>query len=307
MQSPTGPTKDPLCSNPITTVKQESHIRRPRRSASGFTLIELLVVIAIIAILAAMLLPALAKAKQKAQGIQCMNNHRQLALGWRMYAEDNQDRIPYASSNNNGPWADNPIKNATWVCGMLDFDGNNRSNWDINTDIVHSPLWNYVGKSPGIFKCPSDTAMVSTPQGKKSRIRSMSMNIFLGGFAGTIGGITELNNGRLFFKLSEITSPTQFFVFLDMRQDSVDVGNFATSTTGYPSDWTKTQFLDLPGFYHSRSGGFSFTDGHSETKKWRDSRTTPPLKSEGSVRDQYKSPRNPDVVWLWENGVRPAK
>src|ERR1700746_225378 len=102
--------------------------------SAGFTLIELLVVIAIIAILAAMLLPALTKAKLKAQGIGCMNNHRQLTLAWRMYSEDNRDRLLYASVDDQGP--NIPF---CWVMGYLDFDPGRRSNWDISYDIQKSP------------------------------------------------------------------------------------------------------------------------------------------------------------------------
>src|SRR5512138_1162230 len=92
----------------------------------GFTLIELLVVIAIIAVLASMLLPTLTRAKAKAQGLQCMNSHRQLSLAWRMYADDNADRIPYASEDYNNP----STFSATWVRGLMDFSPANRSNWD---------------------------------------------------------------------------------------------------------------------------------------------------------------------------------
>src|SRR5262249_13791975 len=109
-----------------------SFLKLSRHSARGFTLIELLVVIAIIAILAAMLLPALAKSRLKAQGIQCMANHRQLCLAWRMYSDDSRDRLPFASDDN----GKNPaILAATWVTGLLDFDPDNRSNWDPAEDI----------------------------------------------------------------------------------------------------------------------------------------------------------------------------
>ena len=109
--------------------------------ADAFTLIELLVVIAIIAILAALLLPVLGKAKLKAYGIQCMNNHRQLDLAWKMFVDDNNDFLPYASHWPYGPAALDEESKHAWVGGQMDFDPNNRSNWDVNQDIARSPLW----------------------------------------------------------------------------------------------------------------------------------------------------------------------
>src|SRR5262245_15584626 len=107
----------------------------------GFTLIELLVVIAIIAILASMLLPALAKAKTKAQGISCLNNTKQLMLGWRMYVEDNEERLPFAYAAKPGP-----NERYAWVQGTLSANnGANRSNFDVQEDLAKSPLAPYIG------------------------------------------------------------------------------------------------------------------------------------------------------------------
>ena len=154
-----------------------SSTRFNSHAARGFTLIELLVVIAIIAILAALLLPALAGAKLKAQGVQCMNNHRQLSIAWRIYTEDNQDKLLYATSLPIG--SRDP---GTWCNGRLDFNAGNASNWDPNVDIMQSPMWPYCGKSLGIWRCPADRSSVTVNGVKKLRVRTMVMNAYLGAF-----------------------------------------------------------------------------------------------------------------------------
>ena len=185
--------------------------------SDGFTLIELLVVIAIIAFLAALLLPRLVKAKLKAQGVQCMNNHRQLCLAWRMYSDDNDDQLLYAS----GVWPYTAHDPDVWVSGWMNFDPNNRSNWDVAQDIEQSPLWPYCGHSAAIWKCPADYSSVVVNGEEKPRVRSMSMNLWLGGFKGVDYGLSGDTNPfargggtwRVYLKMGELINPGPSEIF----------------------------------------------------------------------------------------------
>jgi len=217
-----------------------------------------------------------------------------------MYSEDSRDRIPLASDDGSG----NPtILAATWVTGEMNFNASNPSNWDPEVDIKKSPLWPYCGKNLTIWKCPSDRSFITVGGVNKPRVRSMSMNFYLGGW----GGINIDDRFRLYFKQSDLANPgpTKMFVFLDMREDSIDIGNFATDMAGWPNQGTQYGFFDLPGFYHNSACGFSFADGHSEIHKWRDPRTMPPLVVGGMINDGFQSPRNQDVAWLQDHSSRP--
>ncbi len=275
----------------------------------AFTVVELLVVIAVIGILASLVVPSLFKAKAKAQGIQCLNNHRHLMLAWRMYNDDNRDQLLFASpSLNVGDTSKDPY---TWVLGLMDFDSQNPSNWDVNKDITRSPLWPYCGKSAGIWKCPADRSTVQPSIGRfkgktMPRVRSMSMNLWVGGFGGEDGGLSGGGVWKIYLKAHEMVEPgpARTFVLLDMREDSIDIGNFATDMRGWPDQPEATGFYDLPGSYHNRAGGLSFADGHSETRRWVDFRTIPPLVGGGLIPDIVASPGNKDVIWLQERCTR---
>jgi len=225
-----------------------------RQKAAGFTLIELLVVIAIIAILAAMLLPALSKAKAKAKGIMCMSNGRQLSLAWRLYADDNNGGLVASLATGGRP---------VWMSGQLDFNNANPSNWDITQDMVKSPLWSYVAKNQAIFKCPSDPTFVTVAAVVKPRIRSVSMSqVFDRGEWLTAG------NWRIYAKMDAIVRSEQTFVFVDEAPNSINDAAFANQCDGSQGVAGTPAFIDHPAIFHNFATGFAFADGHSEIHKW---------------------------------------
>ena len=227
-----------------------------RGESHAFTLIELLVVIAIIAILAGLLLPALAKAKTKAQGVGCMNNLRQMMLGWKMYPDDYNDLL-LASLG-----VDAQQKRVRWVEGNLNFDAGNTSNYDVNVDLAKSPLMPYIGKNSfSIWKCPADLAVVRSRSGSFPRVRSNSMSQVFDN-----GSWLPGSDYKVFSKSAQMASPGKTFVFVDEHPDSINDGAFAVQMA--KSDATTARIIDFPASYHNGACGFSFADGHSEIHKW---------------------------------------
>ena len=283
----------------------------PRCRRGGFTLLELLVVIAVIAILAGLLLPALGKAKSKAQGIKCYNNLRQISLAWNMYVTDNQEVIPAASDPREyfrPPRPSRPPPFApAWVTGIMDFDPNNRSNWDVRHDIHKSPLWSYLGNSAGVFRCPGDKSQVLVEGQWRPRVRSMAMSLHCGGWG--LKAQSDFNGYRIYLKTGDFVDPgpANTWLFMDVREDSLDLGNFAVSMRGYPENPQIAEFADYPAHYHNGAGTLAFVDGHAESKRWMHPDTIAPIvKGEllEDPSDRIDSPINPDILWLQERTTR---
>jgi prepilin-type N-terminal cleavage/methylation domain-containing protein/prepilin-type processing-associated H-X9-DG protein len=254
---------------------------RRNQSSLGFTLIELLVVIAIIAILAAMLLPGLAKAKQQAQGIQCVSNLKQLTLGWIMYTGDNRGFLPGNADEGSQPTLaqilSGKIPYPVWCPGQMQTG---EATEPTNVLFVKAgQIYPYVN-NVGVYHCPADR---STYDGSKtyylggkgvSRVRSMSMNAWVGpsdhAVNGTIGG--QANIYRVYRKDGDMAVPgaANLWILMDENPYSINDGFLWEQPSGSASPPTATAWTDVPATYHNNACGISFGDGHAQIRKWTD-------------------------------------
>jgi prepilin-type N-terminal cleavage/methylation domain-containing protein/prepilin-type processing-associated H-X9-DG protein len=274
---------------------------KPKNRGNAFTLIELLVVIAIIAILAAMLLPVLGKAKQKTQAVSCTNQLKQLTLGWIIYAGDNNGRLPpngeqgeqpstpndtaYQEGGQFAQWCPGDMKNTSLpalVKSQISF-------------IQNGLIYPYV-KTVNVYKCPADLTVFKFGNVTLGpRPRSYSMNCWLSPFPGKdafsigIGGATK---ARIFNKDTDIIQPgpALTFVLIDENEKSIDDAYFAGSP-GDPNHW-----VNVSATRHGNAGGLSFADGHSEIRRWTDKNVLNPPTAGGSSFPS--DPNSGDNGWL---------
>ncbi len=255
-----------------------------RRLIRGFTVLELIVVLAMLGVMACLWVPVLARTKPASYAYRCQNNLREFGVGMRQWSEDRNDYlltcqdppVPGGTSDTSAT----PNLNRTrpnWITGVLNFDGANPSNWDTNRDIAVSPIWNYIGKSAGVFKCPADASTVLVAGQPLPRVRSYSMSqVFSRGeWLDSPGGTAPISlNWRTYVKQVEIVLPDRTFMLIDEHPDSMNDGAFASTCGGtQPTDPLSAAYIiDYPAAQHNGGCSLSFADGRAETHYWKGSK-----------------------------------
>jgi prepilin-type N-terminal cleavage/methylation domain-containing protein/prepilin-type processing-associated H-X9-DG protein len=288
------------CNNMIQIVPNHGGNRAGRRRRRGFTLIELLVVIAIIAILAAMLLPALSKAKQKAQGISCINNLKQLTIAAMIYAGDFQDAICPNSQDTNG-----------WVGGNVSGRDITDTTGPTNLTYIRNAVIYPYNQSTAIYRCPSDTATVPIGRSLELRCRSYSLSAMMGnngaGAASLQAAYHPSAVANLKFTNVKNPGPSDAIFFVDESDDSslthcsIDDGFFLDAAEGAPANGGMSQWGNWAATRHGNGGDFSFADGHAAFHKWLEPTTKNLslwLAGQGGGTAQPAPAKDGDLLWV---------
>lgn len=259
----------------------------------AFTLVELLVVVAVIGILAALILPVLSRAKHKGQGTYCLNNLRQLQIGWVLYSDEHEQQL---APNSDREQAGKDAAHPSWVAGWLRTDNQAGGKYD-STNVALLVGTNYAAfgsigqytREAKLYRCPADKSTVTIEGAVHPRVRSMSMNTYVNG-----NGKWQLSEFMTFRHMTEIMAPADTWILMDEREDSINDGCFAVAMSA------NYGIIDYPASYHNGAGALSFADGHAEFHKWLEPTTIPQLKPGEHLPPGIKptSATDRDIAWL---------
>ncbi|MCX6922067.1 MAG: prepilin-type N-terminal cleavage/methylation domain-containing protein [Verrucomicrobia bacterium] len=273
--------------------------RRPRNRApdgKGFTLIELLVVIAMIAILAALLLPVLARAKSKGYTIACLNNERQLMLACLVYAGDFSDGLPYNLGAAEIKQMERESQFWNWTSPVM--------NWELDPDntnavwLTQGGIGPYTSRAARVYRCPADSVVsdIQAKAGWTARVRSISMNAMVGNAGQFLKAGANVNNPyyQQFLKLGQIPQPTRISVLIEEHPDSINDAYFLNQPDSM-------RWIDLPASYHNGAANLAFADGHLETHKWLFASTKPSARPDAAqLPFPVPAAQDGDFEWLMD-------